>query len=139
MKNGAFVVILRNNMREVFLVKRSDRKYWELTGGGIEPGESVVEAVKREAFEETGFRLTELSRLVARYTNHKDDFRNESFLFVGSVAPNSVYVPEFPGNKGAWFPVWSLPLVRLITVVRILDALLFPIDGKLVVRNLVRD
>ncbi|TXK42382.1 NUDIX hydrolase [Nonomuraea sp. C10] len=31
---------------------------WHLPGGGIEPGESAVEAACREAYEETGFILT---------------------------------------------------------------------------------
>jgi 8-oxo-dGTP pyrophosphatase MutT (NUDIX family) len=32
--------------------------YWFTVGGGLEPGESVVEAAMRELFEETGLRVS---------------------------------------------------------------------------------
>jgi 8-oxo-dGTP pyrophosphatase MutT (NUDIX family) len=34
------------------------RRYWFTVGGGLEPGESVVEAAVRELFEETGLQLS---------------------------------------------------------------------------------
>jgi 8-oxo-dGTP pyrophosphatase MutT (NUDIX family) len=34
------------------------QRYWFTVGGGLEPGESVVEAAVRELFEETGLRLS---------------------------------------------------------------------------------
>ncbi len=42
---------------EVILVKRRDLKVWELPGGGIDPGESLEEAAKREFEEETGLGI----------------------------------------------------------------------------------
>src|SRR5438876_8699102 len=38
----------------LLLQRRSDNRLWGLPGGGVEPGESVTEAVVREVREETG-------------------------------------------------------------------------------------
>jgi ADP-ribose pyrophosphatase len=40
----------------------------ELPGGGVERGEDPREAVRRELFEETGYRAEDLSRLVSVHT-----------------------------------------------------------------------
>jgi 8-oxo-dGTP pyrophosphatase MutT (NUDIX family) len=35
-----------------------EERYWFTVGGGLEPGESVIEAAVRELFEETGLRVS---------------------------------------------------------------------------------
>ncbi len=45
---------------KVVLIKRSKdphKDHWSLPGGGIEPGERVRDAVKREVLEETGLEV----------------------------------------------------------------------------------
>ena len=57
----------------VLLQRRSDNGLWGLPGGGVEPGESVSEAVVREVREETGLEVRP-TRLVGVYsspTNHQ--------------------------------------------------------------------
>jgi 8-oxo-dGTP pyrophosphatase MutT (NUDIX family) len=36
---------------------RPEHTYWFTVGGGLEPGETLIEAAQREAFEETGLRF----------------------------------------------------------------------------------
>jgi 8-oxo-dGTP diphosphatase len=51
----------------VLLAHRRDIDWWNLPGGGMEPGETVDEAVVREVFEETGLTV-EIERLVGVYS-----------------------------------------------------------------------
>src|SRR5919198_433103 len=52
---------------KVLLTKREDFEIWCLPSGGVEAGESLVEAAIREAKEETGVDV-ELTRLVGVYS-----------------------------------------------------------------------
>jgi len=53
---------------ELLLMRRSDNGRWGLPGGYVEPGESVLDATRREVREETGFEI-ELGRLVGVYSD----------------------------------------------------------------------
>ena len=46
-------VLLMHERRDI----GSDRSHWITPGGGVEPGESLVQAAIREVYEETGLRL----------------------------------------------------------------------------------
>ncbi|MBX5451717.1 NUDIX domain-containing protein [Thermogemmatispora sp.] len=63
---GVFALIFDEAGR-VLLVHRNDIDWWNLPGGGMELGETVDEAVKREVREETGLEVT-VERLVGVYS-----------------------------------------------------------------------
>lgn len=48
-----FVVIVAFDEDRLVLCRHKDRATWETPGGHIEPGESPLEAARRELFEET--------------------------------------------------------------------------------------
>jgi ADP-ribose pyrophosphatase YjhB (NUDIX family) len=54
------VVVLRNNDREILLVKhrKGSRQYWVLPGGRLEYGETFHECAVRELKEETGLEVS---------------------------------------------------------------------------------
>jgi 8-oxo-dGTP diphosphatase len=52
---------------KVLLAHRRDIDWWNLPGGGMEPGETVDEALVREVFEETGLEV-KIERLVGVYS-----------------------------------------------------------------------
>ncbi len=67
--------IIINNKGEILLAKRSDsvKTYpgmWNLISGDIEWGETVEEALKREAMEEVGVGV-EIVRFTGRYYDRK--------------------------------------------------------------------
>jgi len=57
---GAAILIVDEQNR-LLLMKRSDNRCWGLPGGATEPGEVVEMAAKREACEETGLQVGEMS------------------------------------------------------------------------------
>src|SRR5207245_1718857 len=52
----------------LLLQRRSDNRLWGLPGGGVEPGESVTQALVREVREETGLEVVPL-RLIGVYSS----------------------------------------------------------------------
>ena len=61
LRRPAARVVLLDSSSRVFLMKGSDPMrpekgtWWEITGGGIEPGEKSADAARRELYEECGF------------------------------------------------------------------------------------
>lgn len=62
---------LKNNEGKYLLVRRSPEKYpevgakWDIVGGRIEPGYSLMENLKREIKEEVSLELIEEPKLIA--------------------------------------------------------------------------
>jgi ADP-ribose pyrophosphatase YjhB (NUDIX family) len=64
----AVSVVIPDGQDRILLIRRTDNKYWSIPGGGIEPGESVREAARREVEEETGIDC-EITGMVGIYSN----------------------------------------------------------------------
>ncbi|MFF4429359.1 NUDIX hydrolase [Streptomyces sp. NPDC001513] len=70
--------VILNHRGEAFAQKRSpDRRLfpdcWDVVGGHVEAGETVLEALAREVGEETGWRLTRVRRFLGATTWTGDD------------------------------------------------------------------
>ncbi|MBA3068367.1 MAG: NUDIX domain-containing protein [Hyphomonas sp.] len=64
----------------VFMVRHTYIGGWFMPGGGVEHGEPVIEALRRELHEEAGVRLTAEPPVVGVYSNH-NNFRNDHVVF----------------------------------------------------------
>jgi 8-oxo-dGTP diphosphatase len=74
----------------ILLLRTSYRPQWCLPGGGVERGESALEAVVREAWEEIGVRLDPASLTLAQDSVHFLDYRydrTELFVIDCAAAP----------------------------------------------------
>src|SRR5438045_5779361 len=60
----------------VFLVKHSYISGWHLPGGGVEAGETLIEAVIRELREEGNIEVTEAPELRGMFFNDRDSRRD---------------------------------------------------------------
>lgn len=68
LKIGAAAAIFDAQRERILLTQRADNAQWCLPGGGMEPGESIVEACVREVWEETGLEVR-ITRLLGVYSS----------------------------------------------------------------------
>ena len=60
---------------KILLQKRGDKGTWGLPGGAVELGESALEALVREFYEETGVEVR-VEKLLNVYTKYSDSYPN---------------------------------------------------------------
>jgi ADP-ribose pyrophosphatase YjhB (NUDIX family) len=94
----------------IFLVKHSYVAGWHLPGGGVEFGETLVEAVTRELQEEGNIQVTELPRLHGMFLNDRDSRRDHVALFVvRAFRQDAAPVPDHEIVAHGFFSVDELP------------------------------
>lgn len=85
------IIIETNN--GIVLIKRKNPPYgWALPGGFVEYGESLEEAAKREAKEETGLDV----QLIRQFHTYSDPKRDERFHTI-----TTVYIARAEGTPKA--------------------------------------
>ncbi|MBT2724997.1 NUDIX hydrolase [Bacillus sp. ISL-46] len=120
---------------------RVDNGMWSLPGGGMEPGETVEDAIKREVIEETGFAVA-VKKLIGIYSdpNHvikyaDGEVRQQfSICFLCEVLDGSIKTSH-ESKRVAFVPLRDLDTIHIheSQIIRIQDALsesaLFKIEG----------
>ena len=99
-----------DGQRRIFLVKHTYVRGWHLPGGGVEPGETMIDALARELAEEGNIELTDLPALHGIYFNARASRRDHVALFVVRSF-RQVEVPR-PNREIAdhrFYPVEALP------------------------------
>lgn len=89
------IAAIYNDLGQVLLLKRAadciwEPNKWSLPGGHAVVGETVPTAVKREVFEETGLRISNLEFVRQR----KKNFLFKTFTYTGIVTYETLDVSE---------------------------------------------
>jgi ADP-ribose pyrophosphatase YjhB (NUDIX family) len=127
---GCGAIVFDEKREKVLLIRRTDNGQWCHPGGALEPGESVIEAVEREVFEETGLRVR-AGRLIGVYSNPNrvveyaggDRFHVISFSFEATPIGGELRTSD-ESSEVRYVPLNELDSLGLmdITLERIQDA-----------------
>ncbi|MFD1020874.1 NUDIX domain-containing protein [Thalassobacillus hwangdonensis] len=93
------------SIRHVALIKRvrNGETYYVFPGGGIEEGETISQAARREAFEELGVTVAVKELLVeVAYNGTQYFFKAE----INGGTFGTGEGEEFKGGRGSYLPVW---------------------------------
>lgn len=102
--------LVRDGEGRIFLVKHSYLPGWYLPGGGVDPGETVERAVRRELVEEGGIVAEGPVELFGIYQNLRASGRNHVVLYV--VDRFALLPPPYPNREiveAGFFARESLP------------------------------
>ncbi|MFC2969966.1 NUDIX hydrolase [Acidimangrovimonas pyrenivorans] len=101
--------ILRHGDRLLLTHQDAPVPEFQLPGGGIDPGESPIHALHREAWEETGWRIEITRRLGAfrRFTYMPEyEYWAEKVCTVYLARPvRRLGPPSEPGHQAVWMPI----------------------------------
>ncbi len=89
---------------------------WALVGGFLDRDETLAEAIKREAFEEIGWKLKNIKpfKIVDNPNRPNDDGRqNVSFVFLAEPVTEKTKVSE-EVSEVKWFDLDNLPSKKKI-------------------------
>lgn len=108
LRPGAYAVLAEGS--DVLLTHQSEPEpEFQLPGGGIDPGESPLQALHREVYEETGWRLHGARRLGAfrRFTYMPEyDLWAEKLCTIYLARPvRKLSDPTEPGHLAIWMPM----------------------------------
>ncbi|MGB6997395.1 MAG: NUDIX domain-containing protein [Pseudolabrys sp.] len=94
----------------IFLVKHSYVDGWHLPGGGVETGETLLEALTRELAEEGNIRLGAVPQLYGVYFNKRASRRDHVALFiVRDFRQDGNPKPNYEIMAHGFFPNDALP------------------------------
>ena len=111
---GAAILIVDDRNR-LLLMKRSDSGCWGPPGGAVELGEEVEDAVHREALEETGLQVGEMSlfgvfsgpELYYRYPNG-DEVYNVTIVYLSHDMSGDIHLNS-EHTEWRWFEKDDIP------------------------------
>ena len=94
MRIGVGIIVL-NEKNQVFVGKRKDNPTdnWQMPQGGVDKGESYINAMKRELFEETSIKSIKIVKEVDRIYEYELPDKLVGIIWKG----------KFRGQKQKWF------------------------------------
>ena len=94
MRIGVGIIVL-NNYNEVFVGKRKDNPInkWQMPQGGVDVGESFINAMKRELFEETSIKNIKILKEIDQTFEYELPHNLIGIIWKG----------KFRGQRQKWF------------------------------------
>ena len=127
--------------RQVLLIERADARQWAAPGGMVDPGESAIQAARRELYEEAGLDLSDAdARIVARML--VDDPRTTDHAWIAStvVLVELDAAPEATAGddavSAAWWP--AADMATLMAALATAGLELYPAHQKLLTAALAK-
>jgi ADP-ribose pyrophosphatase YjhB (NUDIX family) len=105
---GARIVALDAEGR-VFLVRHGYREGWYMPGGAVDPGETALEAVQREAREEGNLVCDEAPRLVGVYYNRREGRDHVLVYRCDRARQTTPRTPDWEIAESGFFALDALP------------------------------
>lgn len=93
----------------VFLVRHTYISGWHLPGGGVERGETSLQALHKEIREEGNLVATSTPQLVHVYFNNRTSNRDHVLFYRLEVAQTAAKVPDREISESGFFPLDALP------------------------------
>jgi len=94
----------------VFLIRHTYVPGWQLPGGGVETGETLVEALARELAEEGNIALIAPPVLRSMHFNSRSSKRDHVGLYlIEAFSQTAPKVPNHEIAEAAFFPLDNLP------------------------------
>ena len=94
----------------ILLVQHSYVRGWHLPGGGVEPGETLLEALVRELAEEGNIRLTGAPRLHGIFFNRRASRRDHVAVYiVDDFEQDGPFKPTVEISVASFFALDALP------------------------------
>ena len=96
MRQGVGIIVLNQN-NQVFVAKRKDNPVdkWQMPQGGVNEGERLIDAMKRELEEETGIKNIEILREIDGWY----EYELPKYLL------GKIWKGRYRGQKQKWFIV----------------------------------
>lgn len=94
----------------LFLIRHTYVPGWQLPGGGIETGETALDALTREMAEEGRLVITTPPRLFGFYFNKRISRRDHVAVYiVRDVTQSAPFIPNREIAEAGFFPLEALP------------------------------
>lgn len=107
---GARAVVHDARRNAVFLVRHTYVAGWHLPGGGVEPGETIIEALTRELMEEGNIEMAAPPVLRSLHFNRGASRRDHVAIYlVTDFRQNSPRIADREIAEAGFFPLDALP------------------------------